>query len=72
MTAENSRDALRQMLTAWGRCVGRHPEKSPVGEQALMTLVTRCEARLERGATAADVLLLEVVPFFETADEVVS
>lgn len=69
MTPEASTRAVRQMLTSWARNVSRHPHRSPVSERAINSLIARCEQRLDRGATAADVLLLEVAPFLETTAE---
>lgn len=69
MTPKASVRCLRQMLNAWGRCVSRHPDRSPISGPPLMHLVARCERRLDNGATAADVLLLEVAEFFQTDAE---
>lgn len=69
MTPERGTAALLEMLHAWGRTVAQSPQRSPVPEQSIISLIARCEARLERGATAADVLLLELVPFLETTAE---
>jgi hypothetical protein len=40
-----------------------------VGEQALIQLIGRIERRLDAGATAAQAITLELVPFLETDAE---
>jgi hypothetical protein len=67
MTTVQSGTALLQMLRA--KSAVPSAEELPVEEQVIKHFSERIEPRLARSYTAPDALLLELVSFFESAEE---